>query len=108
VSNNDIKILLVAKHSKNKKFETLLKQVFPSEVPVETIDSIVVDFHDGKKATLDHSELEHPLPTVPNKTWSALIQAFSNVKKITIVININKVETIVGSEVSNLLDKHFK
>ena len=47
MSNNDIKIVLVAKHSKNDKFESLLKQVFPQEIPVEMIDSILIEFKDG-------------------------------------------------------------
>jgi hypothetical protein len=108
VSKHDVKILLVAKHSKNKKFESLLKEVFPSEVPVEMIDNILIDFVDGTQAKMDHSELKHPLPTAPNKTWAALIQAFTNVKQITIVVDVNKVESTVGGEVSNILDKHFK
>ena len=58
MSNNDIKIVLVAKHSKNDKFESLLKQVFPQEIPVTMIDSIVLEFIDGTSAKLDHSELK--------------------------------------------------
>jgi tRNA G18 (ribose-2'-O)-methylase SpoU len=68
VSNNDIKIVLVAKHSKNEKFENLLKQVFPQEIPVQMIDSIIIEFRDGTSAKLDHSELADPLPTSPNAT----------------------------------------
>lgn len=86
----------------------MLKEVFPSEVPVEMIDNILIDFVDGTQAKMDHSELKHPLPTAPNKTWAALIQAFTNVKQITIVVDVNKVESTVGGEVSNILDKHFK
>ena len=56
MSNNDIKIVLVAKHSKNERFENLLKQVFPQEIPVTMIDSIIIEFRDGTNAKLDHSE----------------------------------------------------
>ena len=86
----------------------MLREVFPSEVPVEMIDNILIDFVDGTQAKMDHSELKHPLPTAPNKTWAALIQAFTNVKQITIVVDVNKVESTEGGEVSNILDKHFK
>ena len=53
MSANDIKIVLVAKHSKNEKFENLLKQVFPTEIPVTMIDSIIIEFRDGTNAKLD-------------------------------------------------------
>ena len=86
----------------------MLREVFPSEVPVEMIDNILIEFGDGTQAKMDHSELKHPLPTAPNKTWAALIQAYTNVKQITIVVDVNKVESTVGGEVSNILDKHFK
>ena len=52
MSAHDIKILLVAKHSKNKKFESLLKEVFPTEIPVELIDQVVLEFVDGTQAKL--------------------------------------------------------
>ena len=72
MSGNDIKIVLVAKHSKNDKFETLLKQVYPQEIPVTMIDSIVLEFVDGTSAKLDHSELKDPLPTAPDTTWQRM------------------------------------
>ena len=92
MSAHDIKILLVAKHSKNKKFESLLKEVFPEEIPTEMIDQIVLELQDGTQAKLDHSDLKDPLPTAPDKTWATMIQSFSNVKKITIVVDVNSVD----------------
>jgi hypothetical protein len=107
VSAHDIKILLVAKHSKNKKFESLLKEVFPEEIPTEMIDQIVLELQDGTQAKLDHSDLKDPLPTAPDKTWATMIQSFSNVKKITIVVDVNSVEKQTNKKVKNVLDKHF-
>jgi len=107
VSNNDIKIVLVAKHSKNDKFESLLKQVFPQEIPVKMIDGIVIEFVDGTSAKLDHSELNDPLPTAPDTTWQRMISAFSNVRQINIVVDVRKVEKSVGKSVTEMLDKHF-
>jgi len=107
VSAHDIKILLVAKHSKNKKFEALLKEVFPEEIPTEMIDQIVLELQDGTQAKLDHSDLKDPLPTAPDKTWATMIQSFSNVKKITIVVDVNSVEKQTNKKVKNVLDKHF-
>lgn len=107
MSAHDIKILLVAKHSKNKKFESLLKEVFPEEIPTEMIDQIVLELQDGTQAKLDHSDLKDPLPTAPDKTWATMIQSFSNVKKITIVVDVNSVEKQTNKKVKNVLDKHF-
>lgn len=107
MSGNDIKIVLVAKHSKNEKFENLLKQVFPTEIPVDMIDSIVIEFRDGTSAKLDHSELADPLPTSPNATWQKMISAFSNVAQINIVVDVRKVEKDVGKNVNEMLGKHF-
>lgn len=108
MSNNDIKIVLVAKHSKNDKFESLLKQVFPQEIPVEMIDSILIEFKDGTSAKLDHSELKDPLPTAPDTTWQRMISAFSNVKQINIIVDVRKVEKSVGKSVTEMLDKFFE
>lgn len=98
---------MVAKHSKNKKFESLLKEVFPEEIPTEMIDQIVLELQDGTQAKLDHSDLKDPLPTAPDKTWATMIQSFSNVKKITIVVDVNSVEKQTNKKVKNVLDKHF-
>ena len=107
MSGNDIKIALVAKHSKNEKFENLLKQVFPTEIPVTMIDTIIIEFRDGTNAKLDHAELSDPLPTSPNATWQKMISAFSNVAQINIVVDVRKVEKDVGKNVSEMLGKHF-
>jgi hypothetical protein len=107
VSAHDIKILLVAKHSKNKKFESLLKEVFPEEIPTEMIDQIVLELQDGTQAKLDHSDLKDPLPTAPDKTWATMLQTFSNVRQITIVVDVNHVEKLTNKKVKNVLDKHF-
>ena len=108
MSNNDIKIVLVAKHSKNERFENLLKQVFPLEIPVTMIDSIIIEFRDGTNAKLDHSELADPLPTSPNATWQKMISAFSNVNQINIIVDVRKVEKFVDINVSEMLGKHFE
>ena len=107
MSNNDIKIVLVAIHSKNDRFENLLKQVFPQEIPVTMIDSIIIEFRDGTNAKLDHSELADPLPTSPNATWQKMISAFSNVNQINIIVDVRKVEKSVDTNVSEMLGKHF-
>ena len=107
MSTHDIKILLVAKHSKNKKFESLLKEVFPESIPTEMIDQIVLEFVDGTQAKLDHSDLKDPLPTAPDKTWATMLQTFQNVKQITIVVDVNNVEKQTNKKDKNVLDKHI-
>jgi hypothetical protein len=108
MSNNDVRIVLVAKHGKNQGFENLLKEVFPSEIPVDMIDSIIIEFKDGNNAKLDHRELSDPLPTSPEKTWATMISAFSNVKQINIIVDVRKVEKTVGNNVADTLGKHFE
>ena len=107
MTTHDITILLVAKHSKNKKFESLLKEVFPESIPLDMIDQIVLEFVDGTQAKLDHSDLKDPLPTAPDKTWATMLQTFSNVRQITIVVDVNHVEKLTNKKVKNVLDKHF-
>ena len=108
MSTHDVKIVLVAKQSKNNEFEKLLRQVFPQEIPIDLIEQVVLEFTDGSISELDTRELEHPLPTAPNKTWQQLIQAFQKVKQITIVVDVNKVEESVGDKVGSMLGKHFE
>jgi len=56
---------------------------------------------------LDHTELKDPLPTAPGKTWSTMIQAFANVKQITIVVDVNNVEQKTNEKVQGVLGKFF-
>ena len=77
------------------------------EALVEVIDQVVLEFIDGTQAKLDHTELKDPLPTAPNKTWATMIQAFSNVKQITIVVDVNNVEQQTNKKVQDVLGKHF-
>ena len=78
------------------------------EIPIDLIEQVVLEFKDGTKAQLDTRELEHPLPTSPNKTWAQLIKAFQNVNQVTIVVDVNKVEESVGDKVGSMLGKHFE
>lgn len=71
------------------------------------IDQVVLEFIDGTQAKLDHTELKDPLPTAPNKTWATMIQAFTNVKQITIVVDVNNVEQLTKKKVNDVLGKHF-
>ena len=71
------------------------------------IDQVVLEFIDGTQAKLDHTELKDPLPTAPNKTWATMIQAFANVKQITIVVDVNNVEKQTNRKVKDVLGKHF-
>ena len=107
MSTNDIRILLVAKNSKNNEFESLLKEVFPSEIPVDIIDKVVIEFKDGKQAILDHRELSQPLPTTLNNTLQQMLSAFSNVAQLNIVVDVRKIEKTVGDQVGNMLGKFF-
>lgn len=107
MSSNDVRILLVAKNSDNEEFESLLKEVFPSEIPLDIIDKVVIEFKDGQQAILNHKELAEPLPTAPNKTWQQMIKAFSNVNQISIVVDVRKIERAVGDKVGSMLDKFF-
>ena len=106
MSGNDIKIVLVAKHSKNEKFENLLKQVFPTEIPVTMIDTIIIEFRDGTNAKLDHAELIDSIHFPPMQPAKNDIQA-PNVAQINIVVDVRKVEKDVGKNVSEMLGKHF-
>jgi hypothetical protein len=107
VASNDVRILLVAKNSNNGDFEELLKEIFPSEIPLDIIDKVVLEFKDGQQAIMNHKELNEPLPTSPNKTWQNMIKAFSNVSKVSIVVDVRKIERAVDSKVGSMLDKFF-
>ena len=72
MASNDVRILLVAKNSNNGDFEELLKEIFPSEIPLDIIDKVVLEFKDGQQAIMNHKELNEPLPTSPNKTWLSI------------------------------------
>lgn len=107
MASNDVRILLVAKNSNNVDFEELLKEIFPSEIPLDIIDKVVIEFKDGQQAILNHKELTEPLPTSPDKTWENMIKAFSNVRQVSIVVDVRKIEMAVDNKVGNMLDKFF-
>lgn len=102
------KILLIGKHSKDKQFEKLLKEIFPTEIPVRFVREIVVEFLDGTSTSLNHNHINAPLPIDEDRVWRDLISAFENVNQITVIVDIGKINKSVNHRVADLLDAHFE
>ena len=78
-----------------------------SEIPVDMIDSIIIEFKDGSNAKLDHREIEE-LPTsrqILVKNDTSILQCE---KQINIIVDVRKVEKTVGDKVGSMLGKHFE
>lgn len=106
MSHEGQKILLIGTDSRSENFETILKQIFPTEIPPRYIDEVQVDFIDGSSISLSTLKLDRPLPMSDGKTWREIIKPFDFVSQVTVVVDISKIESFVNSQVDNILGEY--
>lgn len=106
MSRDGQKILLIGTESRSENFESILKQIFPTEIPPKYIDEVQVDFIDGSSISLNTLKISTPLPMSDGKAWREIIKPFDFVSQVTVVVDISKIEHFVNSEVSNILEAY--
>ena len=73
----------------------MLKQVFPSEIPSQYVDKLIITKTDGNQSELRGEDIEGNIPLSPNhasplsKIWN------KETEKVEIYLNLKKVESVI-------------
>ena len=73
----------------------MLKQVFPSEIPSQYVDKLIITKTDGNQSELRGEDIEGNIPLSPNhasplsKIWN------KDTEKVEIYLNLKKVESVI-------------
>ena len=73
----------------------MLKQVFPSEIPSQYVDKLIITKTDGNQSELRGEDIEGNIPLSPNhasplsKIWN------KETERVEIYLNLKKVESVI-------------
>lgn len=87
--------IILTHNSKLSNFEEMLKQVFPSEIPSQYVDKLIITKTDGNQNELRGEDIEGNIPLSPNhasplsKIWN------KETEKVEIYLNLSKVESVI-------------
>ena len=87
--------IILTHNSKLSNFEQMLKQVFPSEIPSQYVDKLIITKTDGNQSELRGEDIEGNIPLSPNhasplsKIWN------KETEKVEIYLNLKKVESVI-------------
>ena len=82
--------IILTHNSKLSNFEQMLKQVFPSEIPSQYVDKLIITKTDGNQSELRGEDIEGNIPLSPNhasplsKIWN------KETEKVEIYLNLKK------------------
>ena len=82
----------------------MLKQVFPSEIPSQYIDKLVITTMNGNTSELRGEDIDGNVPLDPSSTSSLSKIWNKETKTVEIYLNLSKVEEVVTAGT----DKLFK
>jgi len=87
--------IILTHNSKLTNFEKMLKQVFPSEIPKQYVDKLVITTTDGNVSEITGNSLDGNVPLDPNHL-SPLSRIWNTETKIVeIYLNLSKVESVI-------------
>lgn len=82
----------------------MLKQVFPSEIPNQYIDKLIITTTNGNTTELEGKDLEGNVPLDPNHA-SPLSRIWNKeTKTVEIYLNLSKVEDVVKAGTDKLFN----
>lgn len=94
--------IILTHNSKLTDFEKMLKQVFPSEIPNQYIDKLVITNINGNITELKGNDLEGNVPLDP-KHASPLSRIWNKeTKTVEIYLNLSKVEEVIKAGTDQL------
>lgn len=91
--------------SKPSIFDRIVKEVDAKEIPVEYIEKMLVQYHDGHVVELSGNELTHPVPLNRTTSKDILDESFKKIRDVKIYINTDKLETYINVLVEKYLGK---
>jgi hypothetical protein len=94
--------IILTHNSKVSNFDKMLKQVFPSSIPKQYVDKLIITTNDGNISEILGEQLEGAIPLDPNHS-SPLSHIWNKeTKTVEIYLNLRKVEEIVVNKVDEI------
>ena len=94
--------IILTHNSKVGGFDKMLKQVFPSSIPQQYVDKLIITTNDGNISEILGEQLEGPIPLDP-KDASPLSRIWNKeTKTVEIYLNLKKVQDIVVTKVQEI------
>jgi len=94
--------IILTHNSKVSNFDKMLKQVFPSSIPKQYVDKLIITNNDGNISEILGEQLEGAIPLNPGHA-SALSHIWNKeTKTVEIYLNLQKVEDVVVTKVKEI------
>ena len=94
--------IILTHNSKVSNFDKMLKQVFPSSIPKQYVDKLIITTNDGNISEVLGEQLEGAIPLDPNHASPLSHIWNSETKTVEIYLNLQKVEEIVTTGVNEI------
>jgi hypothetical protein len=86
-------------------YEQILCEVEVDEIPVEFVDKIILQYHDGSEVEIKGEELTKPIPTNNTLSWDQFNQVCGGIKNIQVIIAIHKLKEVIDADVEILFGR---
>ena len=96
----------VSRTSKPSVFDRIVKEIDPSEIPLEYIDQVLIQYTDGNIVDLRGEELLNSVMIDRKILLNVISQPFKQMKDIEIFINSDKLEDDINNRVEYYLGIH--
>ena len=94
--------IILTHNSKVSNFDKMLKQVFPSSIPKQYVDKLIITNNDGNISEILGEQLEGAIPLDPRNA-SPLSHIWNKeTKTVEIYLNLQKVEDVVVTKVKEI------
>jgi hypothetical protein len=94
--------IILTHNSKVSNFDKMLKQVFPSSIPKQYVDKLIITSNDGNISEILGEQLEGAIPLDPHHA-SPLSHIWNKeTKTVEICLNLQKVEDVVVTKVKEI------
>lgn len=86
-------------------FDRIVREIDAIEIPTKYIQSVVIQYYDGKIFELDGIDLKNPIPLTKGPAWDKMEEKFKKMKDIKVFIATEKLEEDVNVAVELYLGK---
>ena len=94
--------IILTHNSKLSNFDKMLKEVFPSSIPSQYCDKLIITDERGNESELMGSDIEGAIPLDPNHSSDLSRLWNKHTEKVEIYLNLAKVEAVVTAGTDEL------
>lgn len=86
-------------------YNELIKQITPTKIPAELVQSVVIVYKNGTTFELSGTDISEPVPVKHYQTPNQKQQVRENIDDIKIYVNIERLAGMIDPEVDKLFGK---